>query len=149
MKKTQVLFSLLFMIGLSFSMVAMPTTGKHILNKEVDTELLQKANIQSVDQFLDLTPKTYKELTRERLTIKETIQMKAAQKAVGELVQPVTTDDIPKALYIVAIIFGFGWLVMGLLDGFQGNNWWINLILTVLCWVPGVIHGLIKMDEYY
>ncbi len=134
---------------MTFSAMALPTTGKHLLNKEVDVTLLQKADIQSVDQFLALTPKSYKELTGERLTIKETIQMKAAQKAVGEITQPVSDIDIPKGLYIVAAIFGWGWLVMGLLDDFQGNNWWINLILTLLCVIPGVIHSFIKMDEYY
>jgi len=149
MKKIQFFLSALLILCLSFSAAALPTTGKHLLNKEVDATLLLKADIQSVDQFLELTPKSYKELTGERLTIKQTIQMKAAQKAVAEITQPVDAPDIPKALYIVGGILGWGWLIMGLLDGFQGNNWWMNLILTALCWLPGVIHAFIKMDEYY
>ena len=57
--------------------------------------------------------------------------------------------DVPKGLYIVAAIFGWGWLCMGLMDDFGGNNWWVNLILVFLFVLPGLIHALIKMKDYY
>ena len=46
-------------------------------------------------------------------------------------------------------IFWLGWLAMGLMDDFEGNNWWVSLILYVLCWLPGVIYSLVKMKDYY
>ena len=47
-----------------------------------------------------------------------------------------------------------GWIVkmvaMGLMDNWEGNNWWVNLILSwILCWLPGVIHAFVKMKDYY
>ena len=58
-------------------------------------------------------------------------------------------EDIEKGLYIILGIFGLGFIAMGLIDDWQGQNWWMNLILSALCWLPGVIHALVKMKEYY
>lgn len=150
MKKLQCLFTGFIIVVFSVVAIAMPMGEKGVLHKNVDAEFLQKANVQSVDQFLTLTPKVYKEITGERLTIKETLKLKAAQKVVGQITSDKPdSPDIPQVLYVVLAILGFGWLVMGILDGFSGNNWWINLILTFLCYIPGLIHALVKMDEYY
>jgi hypothetical protein len=76
------------------------------------------------------------------------MQLKAAQKAVKKAAKGGETE-IPKGLYIVGALFGWSWLLMGLMDDFQGNNWWVNLILLCLCFLPGVIHAFIKMKDYY
>lgn len=102
-----------------------------------------------LDAFLDLTPKKYRELTGERLGVKGSLALKAAQKQVKKQLKSGRDADIPKGLYVVLVIFGWGWLAMGLMDDFEGNNWWVNLILVLLCWLPGVIHGFIKMGDYY
>ena len=57
--------------------------------------------------------------------------------------------EIPKVLYIVLSIIGFGWLAMGVNDNFEDWDWVISLILTILAWLPGVIYSLIKMKKYY
>jgi len=101
----------------------------------------------AVDKFLALTPKKYKEMTGDRLGFKKTLQLKAAQKFIKA--KKNGAEDIDKGLYIVLAILGLGFIAMGLMDDWEGNNWWINLILTALCWIPGVIHALIKMKEYY
>jgi uncharacterized membrane protein YqaE (UPF0057 family) len=97
--------------------------------------------------FLSLTPKKYKEMTGKRMTLKQTIQLKAAQKIVKK--QMKGDPDIPKGLYIVGAILGFTWILMGVMDDFEGKNWWVNLILTALCWLPGFIHALARMGDYY
>ena len=103
-----------------------------------------------LNDFMELTPATYKEATGQRLGIKNTLKLKAAQKFLKKnLNSEGNSADVPKGLYIVAVIFGWGFLVMGLMDDWQGNNWWVNLLLTFLCWIPGVIHGLTKTNEYY
>jgi Proteolipid membrane potential modulator len=102
----------------------------------------------NLEQFLDMTPKKYREMTGKRLGLKKTMQLKAAQKAVKKASKGGETE-IPKGLYIVGALLGWSWLIMGLLDDFQGNNWWVNLILLMLCFIPGVIHAFIKMKDYY
>ena len=101
-----------------------------------------------MEEFLSLTPKKYREVTGERLGIKNTLKLKAAQKIIRKRLKK-NEEDIPKGLYIVLAIFGLGWLGIGLLTDFEGNDWWVNLLLTILCWLPGFIHALIKMKDYY
>lgn len=113
------------------------------------SELPGAATNLKINEFLDLTPNKYKEMTGEKLGFKKTLQLKAAQKVIKKKLRKESGSDIPKGLYIVGIILGWGWLLMGLMDDFSGNNWWVNLILTALCWLPGVIHGFIKMKDYY
>jgi hypothetical protein len=123
------------------------TFAKQNGNTELQALTPEMAQL-SIDQFLALTPSKYKEMTGERLGIKKSLQLKAAQKFIKA--KRAGSSDIPKGLYIVACIFGWGWLCMGLMDDWKGNDWWVNLILSwVLCWLPGVIHGLIKMKKYY
>jgi uncharacterized membrane protein YqaE (UPF0057 family) len=38
---------------------------------------------------------------------------------------------------------------MGLFSDWDGSDWIVNLLLTMLCWLPGLIHALTKMKEYY
>jgi uncharacterized membrane protein YqaE (UPF0057 family) len=59
------------------------------------------------------------------------------------------SGDLSKGLYIVLAIFGLGFVGMGILDDWKGNDWVIALILSVLFWLPGLIYALIKMKKYY
>jgi uncharacterized membrane protein YqaE (UPF0057 family) len=111
--------------------------------KSLTPEMVQ----MSIDKFLSLTPSKYKQLTGQKLGLKKSIELKAAQKflkknrAVGE--------KISKGLYIVLAIFGLGWVALGVLSDWTGNDWWVNLLLTLLCYLPGLIHALVKMKDYY
>lgn len=98
-------------------------------------------------QFLSLTPSKYKELTGKKLGLKKSIELKAAQKFLKKKMGKAA--DISKAVYILLAIIGWGWLAMGLLDDWQGNEWVICLVLCLLGCLPGVIYALIKMKKYY
>lgn len=111
--------------------------------KSVTPEMAQMA----IDEFLALTPAKYKEMTGKRLGLKKTLELKAAQKILKKKLKK--EPEISKGLYVLMAIFAFGWLAMGLMDDWSGSDWVTNLILTVLCWLPGVIHALIKMKKYY
>jgi uncharacterized membrane protein YqaE (UPF0057 family) len=150
----------IFLAQPSFAMLEMikhlETTNNDFVNlsKDVKNHADVKAmapimQTMLMDEFLKLTPKKFKELTGEKLGLKRTLQLKAAQKLMKNHQNQKKGADISKGLYIVAVIFGWGWLVMGLMDDWSGNDWWLNLLLTFLCWLPGVIHGLIKMKKYY
>lgn len=102
----------------------------------------------SLEDALNLTPKSYREMTGERLGLVKFAKLKVAQHIIKKQQRKKATD-LPKGGYIALAIFGFGWLAMGLLDDFQGNNWWIGLILYAIFYFPGLIYSLIKMSEYY
>lgn len=111
-------------------------------------EQMAKLFEADMQAFLKLTPKQYEKLTGTKLTLKETLKLKAAQKLLKNKMNK-AGDGIPKGVYIILAILGWAWLIMGIKDDWSGNNWWVNLLLTFLCWLPGVIHAFIKMKEYY
>lgn len=97
------------------------------------------------EAFLKMTPKQFEKMTGRKLTMKETLKLKAAQKIMKKR----AGGDVPKGLYIVLALFGWAWLAMGIMDDWEGKNWWMNLILTMLCGIPGLIHALVHMKDYY
>lgn len=112
--------------------------------------MLGPFSVNSVDEFLTLTPSKYRELTGKRLGIKKSIELKLAQKMVKKQSKAEGGGgDLPKWLYIVMSIFFLGWLAIGIKGGFKGNDWWICLLLYFLFWLPGVIYALVVMDKYY
>jgi len=113
----------------------------------ISPDLMQNMDMNA---FLELTPKQYKKMTGEKLGFKKTLQLKAGQKFLKKhLNADGDSSDIPEGLYIVLAILGLAWIAMGVMDDFSGKNWWVNLILSFLCWLPGVIHAFIKKNEYY
>ncbi len=100
-----------------------------------------------LEDFLALTPKKYKEMTGEKLGLKKTLELKAAQKMVKK--QMNKDPQFSKGLYVLLAILGFAWVAMGVMDDWEGSDWIVNLILYVLCWLPGLIHALTKMKKYY
>jgi uncharacterized membrane protein YqaE (UPF0057 family) len=139
------------LIAASMSMAAVPTkvanlpTGDLKVNDNIDQ--IFRDNLTA---FLDLTPRSYEEMTGQKLTLKETMKLKAAQKMVkNQLKKADGEDTFPKGAYIVLVILGWGFIPLGILSDWKGNDWWVNLLLTFLCWIPGVIHGLSKMKNYY
>lgn len=148
----RLVLSLFTMLSLaSMSMAAVPTqvaslpTGDQKVNDNVD-----KIFRDNLTAFLDLTPRSYEEMTGEKLTLRETLKLKAAQKMVkNQLKKADGEDTFPKGAYIILVILGWGFIPLGILSDWKGNDWWVNLLLTFLCWIPGVIHGLSKMKNYY
>lgn len=109
--------------------------------------LSPKLQAMKVEDFLALTPAKYKQITGERLGWFSSLKLKAAQKVFKK--QANKGGEISKGLYIVLAIFGLAWVAMGVMDDWGGSDWIINLLLTFLFWLPGLIHALIKMKKYY
>ena len=169
MKLSATLFSLFCMLTLSVSLMALPTGDKHRHNQQVDPSMLEQWNVDSVDDFLSLTPKSYREITGERLSIKEMIQLKAAQKGVAEMTGARPAGrGVSQIVYIILGVILLGWLGIGLNDNFTGNIWIKALIITlggalaigiasafcpfIFAWmaiIPGLIYTMIKMNRYY
>ncbi|GLR17425.1 YqaE/Pmp3 family membrane protein [Portibacter lacus] len=146
MKKI-LLFSLFLIMGFGAKAVNSVSWAQQFGDEPKIQMLTPEMTHLVVDQFLALTPKAYKEMTGDKLGLKKTLQLKAAQKFIKAKMNG--AEDIDKGLYIVLAILGLGFIAMGLMDDWEGNNWWVNIILTFLCWIPGVIHALMKMKDYY
>lgn len=148
LKKLTLAFSLLiFMANSSFALVGNPAT------KQIAGELAYTTNIpefatMNLEQFLEITPNEVKEITGKKLTLKETVKLKLAQKKVAKVLGK-KKPKLDSGVYVILVILGLGWLAMGLNDDWSGSDWLINLLLTALCWLPGVIHGLAKKSKWY
>jgi len=76
------------------SLVVAPST--HVIIKEPKPDAL---SMISAKQFLDLTPKTYKELTGKKLNLVQKVELKALQHKVKKMVkkgEAVTMADVQK-----------------------------------------------------
>lgn len=145
------IFNLLLFV-LCFSSINAAVESKNTLvsdfGNEPEVQTLSPDMAQmGLDVFLSLTPKKYQEMTGKKLGVANTLKLKAAQKIIKKRTKK--GGDMPKGAYIVLAIFGLAFIPMGVMDDWEGNNWWVNLLLSVLCWLPGVIHAFVKMDEYY
>jgi uncharacterized membrane protein YqaE (UPF0057 family) len=100
-----------------------------------------------LDAFLSLTPKQYKEMTGEKLGFKKAMELKAAQKVVKSTLKQ--APGIDKTIYIVLAIIGLSWLGVGLASDWDGSDWIVNLVLWLLCGLPGLIHALVIMKKFY
>lgn len=145
--KKLLLFGLFLVLGLSAKAVHSVNWATQFGDESQIQALSPEMTKMAVDKFLNLTPQSYKEMTGEKLGFRKTMQLKSAQKFIKAKMNK--GEDIEKNLYIILAIVGLGFIAMGLMDDWKGNNWIINLILTALCWLPGVIHALIKMKDYY
>ncbi|TAD86733.1 MAG: YqaE/Pmp3 family membrane protein [Bacteroidetes bacterium] len=149
MKKTFALFLGLAVLLQTSSFAAFTTSERSVKDEAIFQNKFIAENFEKdVNAFLELTPSKYKALTGQKLSLKESLALKAAQKAIKKE-QKRSGGDIPKGLYIVMAIFGWAWLGMGIMDDWEGKNWWVNLILVFLCGIPGIIHAFIKMKDYY
>ncbi len=114
----------------------------------VEVQALTPEMLQmGIGEFLALTPAKYREMTGKRLGFENTLKLKAAQKFLKKELKK--DDGITKGLYILLAILGLAWLAMGIKSNWSGSDWVVNLILTLLCWLPGFIHALVKMKDYY
>lgn len=87
--------------------------------------------------------------TSTKLSLKERIALKIAKKALKKETKQ-NDADISKGVYILLAFLGLGWLAMGLLDDWEGNNWVICLVLSILLvGIGGFIYALVKMKDYY
>ena len=137
---------LLFFVSSTFAVVKTNWAEQLKGQPEIQSLSTDMASL-TVDQFLNLTPKKYKEMTGEKLGLKKTLQLKAAQKFVKKELKG--EPQFEKGLYILLAILGLAWVAMGVMDDWSGSDWIVNLILYVLCWLPGLIHALTKMKKYY
>ena len=144
------IFTFLLLALFAFnSQAAVKATWANEFNGQPEIEALSPEMVDmAMDDFLAMTPKKFKAVTGKKLTFGQSIKLKAAQKFIKKQ-QKKGDPDFSKGLYVLLAILGLAWVAMGVMDDWEGSDWIVNLILYVLCWLPGLIHALTKMKKYY
>jgi uncharacterized membrane protein YqaE (UPF0057 family) len=138
------LVAAVFSISLQAGMLYVP--AHMAASKHVAVKGLEQIDVQNV---LSLTPSKVQEMTGKKMSLKEKIALKFTQAKLKKEFKKGGSGSIPKGVYILLAFFGLAWIAMGVMDDFSGTNWWLNQILTFLFWIPGFIHALIVMKQYY
>ena len=142
------------MMLMMISMTAIASTSlnswTNVFNNEPESqEFVDEMPEMTVEDFLALTPKKYEEMTGQALGVAGALKLKAAQKLLKKQMNNNPDGDLEKTVYIVLAIVGLGFVGIGILDDWDGSDWIIALVLSLLCWLPGVIYSLVKMKNYY
>lgn len=101
----------------------------------------------NASDFLNLTPKKYRELTGHKLGVKQAVLLKAAQFQVKKQAKGMPADSNDKVLVYILCWFLPPLAVALCYD--IGGKFWLNVILTLLCGIPGIIHAFIVCSQYF
>ncbi len=156
-------FSFFMVFSLFVALSSFSVTTEKKSKKEAETaartekvvqryENILKSVNYDMEKFLNLSPKEYRKLTGEKLSLKEGFELKLVQKQLKKQMSAEsmgTPGEFPQWAYVVLVILGLGFIPIGIRSGWNGNDWWINILLTLCFWLPGVIHGLLIMKKYY
>jgi len=133
-----------------FSANAINSSNKSIIATNptsIDFSNFEKSTTVNGKSLTTITPNDIQKLTGKKLSLKEVIKLKAAQKLLKAKANK-GGEGYSKGIFILLALLGWAWLLMGIQDDFSGSTWIVNLLLTVLCWLPGFIHSMVHMKDY-
>lgn len=143
MRKIIIAFlALVFSVSSNAGIIYVPANASDNAKAGIEATIA-KVKASNMDAFLSLTPEKVKEMTGKKMNFAQKLALKMAQKKAKR-----AGGEISKGLYIVLAIFSLAWVAMGVMDDWSGSTWIINLVLS-LFWLPGLIHALIVMKNYY
>lgn len=100
--------------------------------------------------FMSLNKKSFEQLTGKKMTLKEKVSLKFAQKMMAkESKKRAGGGGLPQWAYIVMSLLVLGWLAIGIQSNWKGNDWWISLLLYLVFILPGIIYSFVVMKKYY
>jgi uncharacterized membrane protein YqaE (UPF0057 family) len=138
-----VLLAVVFSVSSYAGIIYVPANASDNTKAGIEATIA-KVKASNMDAFLSLTPEKVKEMAGKKMNFAQKIALKMAQKKAKR-----AGGEISKGLYIVLAIFGLAWIAMGVMDSWSGSTWIVNLVLTLLFWLPGFIHALVVMKKYY
>jgi len=150
MKQKISLFAVL-LFSVIFSVNAINPSNKSIIATNptsIDFSNFEKGTTVNGKSLTTITPNDIQKLTGKKLSLKEVIKLKAAQKLLKAKAKKAGGEGYSKGIFILLALLGWAWLLMGIQDDFSGSTWIVNLLLYVLCWLPGVIHSFVHMKDY-
>lgn len=146
MKKSILFLSIVFIFINAFSVQANANYFSGLEENSKLFTLTKSMKIESVESFLELTPKKIKAATGKKLKLKEIIALKIAQRKMKKQIKK--SKPVSKDVYIILIVFGLGFIGVGLNSDWEGNDWLICFFLGFTC-IGGIIYALSKRDDYY
>lgn len=138
-----VLLAVVFSVSSYAGIIYVPANASDNSKAGIEATI-EKVKASNMNAFLSLTPEKVKEMTGKKMNFAQKLALKMAQKKAKR-----ADGEVSKGLYIVLAIFGLAWIAMGIMDDWSGGTWILNLVLTLLFWLPGFIHALIMMKKYY
>jgi hypothetical protein len=148
-QKISLVAALLFAV--IFSVNAINPSNKSVIATtptSIDFSNFEKSTTVNGKSLTTITPNDIKKLTGKKLSLKEVIKLKAAQKLLKAKAHKAGGDGYSKGIFILVALLGWSWLLMGIHDDFSGNTWLVNLLLLALCGLPGIIHAFVHMKDY-
>ncbi len=142
MKKIITLFfGFLISANFIFAAVILP---KPVIVTKTNLIIEQPILVKQKPDISKMSIKQLEKLSGKKLNFLQKIVFKLSKHSLKK-----GSSKISKGLYVVLAILGLGWLAMGILDDWSGNDWIIALVLSLLFWLPGLIYSLVKMKKYY
>ncbi len=129
--------------------VSVPADNQLVASSELDPDLqfLAKPHL-TVNDLLTLSPKQIKQKYGVKLTLGQTVKLKMAQKKLRKMYPNGAPDEDDKVL-IYVLCFLLPPLAVFLCYETEDNKFLVNIILTLLCGIPGIIHALIVCSKYF
>jgi len=136
---TTIAFSFVMALCLGTSALAVPP----VTDNDVKTELTGL----SLNDLVNITPQQYTELTGNKLSFTQAVSLKVAQRKIKRANNGQDPIEDDKVLMIILAILIPPVAIYLLYD--IGSEFWVNLLLTFLCYVPGLIHALVLVSRKF
>ncbi len=143
------LLTMLLIVFAAFNVQATVHEAPDLSDNPELMEISEEMQINTMQAFLNLTPKKIKEATGKKLKLKEVVALKVMQKRIKKQMKKSPNADLSKGLYILLAILGWGFIGMGINSNWDGQEWIICLVLGLLTCIGGMIYALVKMKNYY
>ena len=98
----------------------------------------------SLNDLMTVSTKEFEEITGEKLNLKQRVVLKVAQHKLKSSQDPIEDDKLLMILLAIIIPPVAVYLLFDV-----GKEFWTNIILTLLCGLPGMIHALILVSREF
>lgn len=134
---TTIAFSLVMALCLGTSAFAVPPVSEATTTTELSGI--------SLEELKTITPQQYTELTGKKLNFAQVAALKYTQHKLKKSGKDPIEDD--KVLIYLLCFFIPPVAVYLLYD--IGQEFWVNVLLTLLCGLPGIIHAFIICSKKF
>ncbi len=134
-------------LGLQFSYAAFPLSVEGSKDNVTAQQLKQQQQLQQrmlMEKFVKMSVKDYETLTGKKLTLLQKAGFKVKQKIMArELRRDAENTTSTNTLLLVILAIILPPLAVYLHENAFNGKFWLDLVLTLLFYVPGLVYALI------